>query len=77
MFDINPVLSNFTLRQKLDNNLLKIFSELGKKDEIFSYRRLMKLRYRISSNKRRASNKRRPPINVGPLGIHIEISVSL
>ena len=40
-------------------------------------KKIKKLRYRISSNKRRASNKRRPLINVTPLGIHIEISVSL
>ena len=33
--------------------------------------------YRISSNKRRASNKRRPLISAAPLGIHIEISASL
>ena len=34
-------------------------------------------KYRISSNKRRVSNKRRPLISVAPLGIHIEISTSL
>ena len=33
--------------------------------------------YRISSNKRRASNKCRPLISAAPLGIHIEISASL
>ena len=33
--------------------------------------------YRISSNKRRASNKRRPLISAAPLGIHIEISAFL
>ena len=32
--------------------------------------------YRISSNKRRASNKRRPLINAVPFAIHIEISAS-
>ena len=31
----------------------------------------------ISSNKRRASNKRRPLKSAAPLGIHIEISASL
>ena len=31
-------------------------------------------KYRISSNKRRASNKCRPLISAAPLGIHIEIS---
>ena len=33
--------------------------------------------YRISSNKRWASNKRRPLISAALLGIHIEISASL
>ena len=33
-------------------------------------------KYRISSNKRRASNKRRSLISTMPLGIHIEISAS-
>ena len=33
--------------------------------------------YRISSNKRRASNKRRPLMNAAPLGIQIEIGTSL
>ena len=33
--------------------------------------------YRISSNKRRASNKCRPLISAAPLGIHIETSASL
>ena len=33
-------------------------------------------KYRISSNKRRASNKRRPLISAEPLGIHTEISAS-
>ena len=32
--------------------------------------------YRISSNYRRASYKRRTPISAAPLGIHIEICVS-
>ena len=32
--------------------------------------------YRISSNKRRASKKRRPLISAVPFGIHIEISAS-
>ena len=34
-------------------------------------------KYRISSNKRRVSNKRCPLISAAPLGIHIEISASL
>ena len=34
-------------------------------------------KYRISSDKRRVSNKRRPPISVAPLGMHIETSASL
>ena len=34
------------------------------------------LRYRISSDKRRASYKRRP-LTAAPLGIHIEVSASL
>ena len=34
-------------------------------------------RTRISSNKRRASNNRRPLISVASLGIHIEISAFL
>ena len=33
--------------------------------------------YRISSNKRRVSNKRRPQISAAPFGIHIEITASL
>ena len=33
--------------------------------------------YRISSNKHRASNKRRPLIKAALLGIHIKISASL
>ena len=33
--------------------------------------------YRISSNKRRASDKRHPLIRAAPLDIHIEINVSL
>ena len=39
------------------------------------YIRLWYLKYRISSNKRRASNKRCPLISAAPLGI--EISASL
>ena len=38
----NPVPSNFLSRQKLDDYLLEILSEAGKKDEIFSDRSLMK-----------------------------------
>ena len=38
----NPVPSNLLSRQKLDNYLLEILSETGKKDEIFSDRSLMK-----------------------------------
>ena len=34
------------------------------------------LTYRVSSNKHRASNKRRPLIKAAPSVIHIEISVS-
>ena len=34
---------------------------------------IIKFVYRISSNKRRASNKHRPLISVTPLGIPIEI----
>ena len=34
-------------------------------------------KYRISFNKRRASNKHRPLIRDAPLDIHIETSVSL
>ena len=33
--------------------------------------------YRISSNKRRALNNRRPLIGAAPLGMHIEINASL
>ena len=33
--------------------------------------------YRISSNKRRASNKHQPLISAALLGIHIEINASL
>ena len=35
------------------------------------------IRYRISPNKRRVLNKRRPLISAAPLGIHFEISASL
>ena len=38
----NPVPSNFLSQQKLDDYLLEILSEAGKKDEIFSDRSLMK-----------------------------------
>ena len=38
---------------------------------------LLDVAYRISSNERRVSNKRRPLISVALLGIHIEISASL
>ena len=38
---------------------------------------LNKVAYHISSNKRQFSNKRCPLISAAPLGIHIEISVSL
>ena len=38
----NPVPRNFLFRQKLDDYLLEILSEAGKKDEIFSDRSLMK-----------------------------------
>ena len=37
----------------------------------------MPLPYRISSNNRRTSNKRRPLISVAPLRIHSEISASI
>ena len=33
--------------------------------------------YRVSSNKHRARNKRRPLVSAASLGIHIEISASL
>ena len=36
----------------------------------------VKVRYTISSNKSRASNKHHPLISTAPLGIHIEISAS-
>ena len=42
MLENNPVPSNFLSRQKLDDDLLEILSEAGKKDEIFSDRSLMK-----------------------------------
>ena len=45
----------------------------GNKTENLSYDFV----YRISSNKRRASNIRRPLISVALLGIHIEIGASL
>ena len=48
--------------------------------QLSKYFLLTKIRYseyRISSNKRRASNKFRPLISTAPLGIHIEISASL
>ena len=35
------------------------------------------LKYRISSNKQRASDKRRPLISAALLGAHIEISASI
>ena len=38
----NPVPINFLSRQKLDDYLLEVLSETGKKDEIFSDRSLMK-----------------------------------
>ena len=43
----------------------------------FSAIGLQELEYRISSNKRWVSNTRHPLISGAPLGIHIEISVSL
>ena len=42
MLENNPVPRNFLFRQKLDDYLLEILSEAGKKDEIFSDRSLMK-----------------------------------
>ena len=42
--------------------------------KVFSKTKKKKHKYRISSNKRRASNKRRPLTSFAPLDIHIEIS---
>ena len=48
--------------------------KLGK---IETYKDTKMYNYRISFNKRRASNKRRPLISAAVLGVHIEISASL
>ena len=48
--------------------------KLGK---IEPYKDTKMYNYRISFNKHRASNKRRPLISAAVLGVHIEISASL
>ena len=47
--DNNPAPSNFLSRQKLDDCFLDIFSEAGKKDEIFSDRSLMKAQENLTN----------------------------
>ena len=53
----NPVPSNFLYRQKLDDFLLKILLEAGKKEEIFSDRSLVKAQENLTNI-------------MGPLGRH-------
>ena len=48
--DNNPAPSNFCFRQKLDDYLLQILSESGKKNEVFSSRALMKAQENIKNN---------------------------
>ena len=45
----NPVPSNFLSRQKLDDYLLKILLEAGKKDEIFSDRSQMRTKENLTN----------------------------
>ena len=45
----NPVPTNFLSRQKLDDYLLDILSEAGKKDEIFSDSSLMKTQENLTN----------------------------
>ena len=49
MLDNNPAPSNFLSRQKLDDYMLEILSEAGKKDEIFSDRSLMKAQENLTN----------------------------
>ena len=48
--DNNPAPSNFCFRQKIDDYLLQILSESGKKNEFFSSRALMKTQENIKNN---------------------------
>ena len=48
--DNNPAPSNFCFRQKIDDYLLQILSESGKKNELFSSRALMKTQENIKNN---------------------------
>ena len=47
----NPVPSDFLSRQKIDDYLLEILSEAGKKDKIFSDRSLMKVQEHLTNIK--------------------------
>ena len=49
MLENNPVPSNFLSRQQIDDYLLEILSEAGKKDEIFSDRSLMKTQENLAN----------------------------
>ena len=49
MLDNNPAPNNFLSRQKLDDYMLEILSEAGKKDEIFSDRSLMKAQENLTN----------------------------
>ena len=49
MLDNNPAPSNFLSRQKLDDYMLEILSEAGKKDEMFSDRSLMKAQENLTN----------------------------
>ena len=58
-------------------NILSILCCKQAQFNCFTFLILSLGRYRISSNKRRASNNHRPLISAAPLGIYIEISASL